>query len=156
MIRIWIARSEFRKGDAMNDQTSPTSPLESLEKQLTTLKVITSALVFLIVGGFSAGVFWTNLLGYEHTVNKLKEDLTALNKSVDQFKINIAQLGDPSYETEVTNGPGSPGVLGGARCERGNVVTGARYEGDGKRLWIQCASVSRAVWNPYAAEQAQK
>jgi hypothetical protein len=156
MIRIWIARSEFRKGDAMNDQKSPTSPLEYLEKQVTALKVIASVLVVLVVGAFSAGVFWNNLLGYEHTVNKLQDDLTTLTKNIDQFKMNIGQLGDPSYETEVTNEHGSPGVPGGSRCERGNVVTGARYEGDGKRLWIQCASVSRAVWNPYAAEQAQK
>jgi hypothetical protein len=156
MIRIWIAQSEFRKGDTMNDQKSPTSPLEYLEKQVATLKVITSGLAFLVVCGFTAGVFWTSLLGYEHRVNKLEDDLTTLNKHVDQFKINIGQLGDPSYETEVTNEHGSPGVPGGSRCQRGNVVTGARYDGDGKRLWIQCASVSRAVWNPYAAEQTQK
>jgi hypothetical protein len=156
MIRIWIARSEFRKGNAMNDQTSPTSSLEYLEKQVTALKVIASVLGLLVIGAFSAGVFWNNLLGYEHRVNKLQDDLTTLTKNIDQFKMNIGQLGDPSYETEVSNEQGSPGVPGGSRCERGNVVTGARYEGDGKRLWIQCASVNRAVWNPYAAEQVQK
>jgi hypothetical protein len=156
MIRIWIARSEFREGDAMNDQKSPTSPLEYLEKQVTALKVIASVLGLLVIGAFSAGVFWNNLLGYEHRVNKLQDDLTTLTKNIDQFKMNIGQLGDPSYETEVSNEQGSPGVPGGSRCERGNVVTGARYEGDGKRLWIQCASVNRAVWNPYAAEQVQK
>jgi len=139
----------------MNDQKSPT-PLEYLEKQVTALKMIAYVLGVLVVGGFSAGVFWNNLLGYEQRVNKLQEDLTTLTKNVDQFKMNIGQLGDPSYETEVTNEHGSPGVPGGSRCERGNVVTGARYEGDGKRLWIQCASVNRAVWNPYAAEQARK
>ena len=140
----------------MNDQKSPTSPLEYLEKQVTALKVIASVLGLLVIGAFSAGVFWNNLLGYEHRVNKLQDDLTTLTKNIDQFKMNIGQLGDPSYETEVSNEQGSPGVPGGSRCERGNVVTGARYEGDGKRLWIQCASVSRAVWNPYAAEQVQK
>ena len=140
----------------MNDQKSPTSPLEYLEKQVTALKVIASVLGLLVIGAFSAGVFWNNLLGYEHRVNKLQDDLTTLTKNIDQFKMNIGQLGDPSYETEVSNEQGSPGVPGGSRCERGNVVTGARYEGDGKRLWIQCASVNRAVWNPYAAEQAQK
>jgi hypothetical protein len=139
---------------------APPSPLledlEKLEKEVTALKMITSGLVVLIVAAFSAGVFWTNLLGYEHRVNKLEDDLATLTRHVDQFKMNIGQLGDPSYETEVTNGQGSPGAPGGSRCERGNVVTGARYEGDGKRLWIQCASVSRSVWNPYAAEQTQK
>ena len=140
----------------MNDQKSPTSPLEYLEKQVTALKVIASVLGLLVIGAFSAGVFWNNLLGYEHRVNKLQDDLTTLTKNIDQFKMNIRQLGDPSYETEVSNEQGSPGVPGGSRCERGNVVTGARYEGDGKRLWIQCASVNRAVWNPYAAEQVQK
>jgi len=143
----------------MNDQTSPTSvlgDLNKLQKQVDSLKWITSGLATIIVVAFSAGVFWTNLLGYEQRVKKLEDDVGTLNKSIDHFKINIGQLGDPSYETEVTNENGSPGVPGGSRCERGNVVTGARYEGDGKRLWIQCASVNRAVWNPYAAEQAQK
>jgi hypothetical protein len=78
----------------MNDQKSPTSPLEYLEKQVTALKVIASVLVVLVVGAFSAGVFWNNLLGYEHTVNKLQDDLTTLIKNVDQFKMNIAQLGE--------------------------------------------------------------
>jgi hypothetical protein len=156
MIRILDCSSEFRKGDAMDKQKSPTSPLEYLEKQVTALRVIVSVLAVLVVGGFSAGVFWNNLVGYEQRVNKLQDELTTLSKNIDQFKMNIGQLGDPSYETEVTNELGSPGVPGGSRCERGNVVTGARYEGDGKRLWIQCASVNRAVWNPYAAEQAQK
>jgi hypothetical protein len=159
MISTWLARSEFRKGDAVNDQKSPPSlleNLENLEKQVTVLKLITSGLVVLLVGAFGAGVFWTNLLGYEHRVNKLEDDLRTVTKSIDQFKMNIGQLGDPSYETEVTDEQGSPGVPGGSRCERGNVVTGARYAGDGKRLWIQCASVNRAVWNPYASEQAQK
>lgn len=140
----------------MDDQKAPTSPLEYLGKQVTALKVITSVLFVLVVVAFGAGVLWNNLLGYEHRVNKLQDDLTTLSKAVDQFKMNIGQLGDPSYETEVTNEHGSPGVPGGARCERGNVVTGARYDGDSKRFWIQCASVSRAVWNPYAAAQAQK
>jgi hypothetical protein len=140
----------------MNDQNTPTSPLEYLEKQVTALKVIATVLVALVIGAFSAGIFWNNLLGYEQKINKLQDDLTTLTKNLDQFKMNIGQLGDPSYETEVTNDHGSPGVPGGSRCERGNVVTGARYDGDGKRLWIQCASVSRAVWNPYASAQAQK
>ncbi len=140
----------------MNDQESPTFSLENLEKQVTAWKVIASVAGLAVFVVFSAGVFWTNLLGYEQRINKLQDDVTTLNKNIDQFKMNIGQLGDPSYEIEVTNEHGSPGVPGGSRCERGNVVTGARYEGDGKRLWIQCASVNRAVWNPYAAETAQK
>jgi hypothetical protein len=136
----------------MSDQTSPTL-LDNLQRQLTNLKVIISGLAFLVVGGFTAGMFWASLLGYEQRVSKLEVDLATLNKHIDEFKINIGQLGDPSYETEVTNEHGSPSAPGGSRCERGNVVTGARYDGDGKRLWIQCASVNRAVWNPYAAEQ---
>jgi hypothetical protein len=143
----------------MNDQRSSTSLLDDLsklEKQVTALKMITSGLVVLIIGAFSAGVFWTNLLGYEHRVNKLEDDVMMLSKGIDHFKMNIGQLGDPSYETEVTSENGSPGMPGGSRCERGNVVTGARYESNSKRLWIQCASITRAVWNPYAAEEIQK
>jgi hypothetical protein len=150
----------FRKGDAMTDRESSSAPpsddLEKLEKQVTALKMVTSGLVVLIVGAFSAGVFWTNLLGYEHRVNKLEDDLATLTKHVDQFKMNIGQLGDPSYETEVISEHGSPNQPVGSRCERGNVVTGARYDDNTKRFWIQCASVSRAVWNPYSAEQPQK
>jgi hypothetical protein len=96
----------------MNDQNTPTSPLEYLEKQVTALKVIATVLVALVIGAFSAGIFWNNLLGYEQKINKLQDDLTTLTKNLDQFKMNIGQLGDPSYETEVTNDHGSPGVPG--------------------------------------------
>jgi HAMP domain-containing protein len=144
--------SETRIGD----QNSPRLSLEYLEKKITALTAIVSAALAVLVVAFGAGVLWAGLLSYEQRVIKLQDDLTKLADGMNQFKMNIGQLGDPSYETEVTNDRGGPGVPGGSRCERGNVVTGARYDGDGKRMRIQCASVSRAVWNPFAAEQARK
>jgi hypothetical protein len=144
--------SETRNGD----QNSPRLSLEYLEKKVTALTAIVSAVLAVLVFAFGAGVLWSGLLSYEQRVNKLQDDLTKLADGMNQFKMNIGQLGDPSYETEVTNDRGAPSVPGGSRCERGNVVTGARYDGDSKRMWIQCASVSRAVWNPFAAEQARK
>jgi hypothetical protein len=149
--------------DAMDDEPhtgdkdGPRLSLENMEKWLKALTAIVTAVLAILVAAFAVGVWWANLLGYELRVTKLEANLKSLEDGINHFKMNIGQLGDPSYETEVTSSPATtPGVPGGSRCERGNVVTGARYDGEGKRMWIQCASVNRAVWNPFAAEQAQK
>ena len=117
------------------------------------LKVIISGLVALLVVGFSAGIVWATFTQYERAVERLKDKIDLLNQQITKtesdfdsdiahFKTNLSNLGEPSYETDVTND--SKTIV----CEEGHVVTGVRF--DGHQIWVHCSSLGRAVWNPSA------
>jgi hypothetical protein len=137
----------------MTDQRSPhdrpanAPTLDSLARQINFLRTVIGGLVAFIVVIFTAGVFWgtfsSNLIRYEAIVAGLGEKISKLDDSINTFKSNLAELGNSSYETEVS---GEKAAL----CEVGNVVTGVR-KGQDNRIWITCASMARAVWNPNAS-----
>jgi|SRR6516164_3023339 hypothetical protein len=82
----------------------------------------------------------------------LSDQITSVQKSLNQLKIHLGELGEPSYPEEVTNNNDPKGV----RCEPGNVVTGMKIEE--KRTFIYCTSLGRAAWNPgtYGANEQLK
>jgi hypothetical protein len=113
-----------------------------LQKQVDSLKMIAGVLSAVLAVGFTAGIVWTQLVAYEERVNTQGQQITAIEKQMSDFKHNLGELSEPSYQIEVTteNGPE------GSRCEKGNVITGLRHEG--QRIWITCVSLGRAVYNP--------
>lgn len=114
--------------------------LEKQGKQIAFLKLIIGGLSAVLVVGFSAGIIWAQFLQYEQRVKENTELIASLQQDIRVFKRNFGEMGDPrySYLVEITGDNRQSW-----RCERGNVVTGIRYDGH-NRLWMRCASLGRA------------
>jgi hypothetical protein len=123
--------------------------LEYLERHVALLRTIIAGLVGLVVAGFSVGITWDRILSYkekvdeEHTHIKavqgeMKKQMDVFEKEISLLKNNLGTLSDPTYQVEAAEEEG--------RCETGRVVTGIRYKEN--RLWVRCASLGRAAWNP--------
>ncbi|HML07009.1 MAG TPA: hypothetical protein VK430_02625 [Xanthobacteraceae bacterium] len=119
------------------------SPIENLAKQVGILRTIVAALVAILAVAFTAGIFWERLITYERLVDEQQKQIEGFEHQLNFLKSNLSNLSDPSYQIEISNDPE------GSRCEQGNVVTGLRY--DSQRIWMRCASLGRAAYNPTPA-----
>jgi hypothetical protein len=131
-------------GNATGSTVTHSSQLERAAREVDLWRTIVGALATLVLAAFGVGITWEKLIRYEAIVDKQKDDLKRLTEEIAAFKTNLGKLGDPSYETDV-----SDDERAGIKCESGNVVTGVRIEGG--KTWIRCASMSRAAWNPAVA-----
>ena len=122
------------------DKVRSSSQLEYTARHVDFLKTIIGGLVAVLVVAFSSGILWDKLLRYEAVVDRQKEEIGKLRDEIDKFKSNLADLGTPSYEIEITNDSKA------SICEAGNVVTGLKR--DESKMWMRCSSLGRAVWNP--------
>jgi hypothetical protein len=123
-------------------EVTRSSRLEHTAKQVDFLKTIIGGLVTVLGIAFAGGILWDQLRRYETIVDAQAKEIVQLKGEITTFKTNLGELGDPSYEIEVTKGGPKSGY-----CEAGNVITGVRYD-DVQKMWIRCSSLGRAVWNP--------
>jgi hypothetical protein len=122
-----------------------TERLEKLEKQIGFLKFIIGGLSAVLVVGFTAGIIWAQFLQYEQRVKEHSELITNIQRDIRVFKRNLQEMGDRTYSYLVEVAADIPESW---QCEKGNVVTGIRYDGGHNKLWMRCASLGRAAYSP--------
>lgn len=134
---------------AIGDRATHQQQLDSFQKQIAFLQTVIAVLGAVVIFIFGCGVFWANLNDRFHTYDGYNTRISDLSQQIDILKTNLGTLGavsSPSYQTEATNDQDA------GRCEEGNVVTGVRYDDKEHRLWVRCASLGRAAWNPSGAQ----
>jgi hypothetical protein len=121
--------------------TTRASPIENLAKEIDPFRTIVSAVVAVLVVAFTAGVLAQKIATYEAIVDRQREQIDQIKDDLKNVKRNLGDLFEPSYQIEAGND---------TRCETGNVVTGLRIDLN-QKIWVRCASLGRAVWNPAPA-----